>query len=827
VSTFTASLSTIGTVGADWLIGASGNDTLSAGAGNDRLQGDVGNDVLNGEDGNDILEGHLGNDTLNGGSGNDQYVLTMGQGSDIIADSSGANDVLELQYSNTPFGLYRDGTSLKIRGSGTDVTTVSNFWSTTTGSIAGTGYIETIELKNIVRNEVTTYKTSLSLTGTTGADWIVGTLSNDSLSGDAGHDRLQGDAGNDVLNAGEGNDVLAGGIGNDSLDGGVGNDWADYQRATGSVTVNLSTGLSDGADGKDTLKNIEYVMGSAFNDTLIGNAEQNFLRGGRGNDSLDGGAGFDWVDYQGSSGSVTVNLLTGLSSGADGIDTLLSIERIRGGDFDDTLIGNASNNYLRGGLGNDSLDGGAGDIDWADYLGASGSVTVNLLSGLSSGADGIDTIVNIERIRGGDFDDTLIGNASKNYLRGGLGNDSLDGGAGNDDMVDYSNATGSVFVNLATGVSYGADGVDTIVNIERIQGSNFDDTLIGNAGGNDLRGGLGNDTLDGGEGRDGADYTTAIASVIVNLSTGTSSGADGVDTLVNIENIGGSEFNDTLTGNAENNWLHGNLGDDSLDGGAGSDYLWGQAGNDTLNGGDGGSDWAAYDGATGAVAVNLATGKSTGADGNDTLLNIEHIRGGAFNDTLTGDAGNNYLVGGLGNDSLDGGAGTDWVQYQYTATGAVTVNLTTGITSGEEGVDTIVNIENIDGSNFNDTLIGNAENNGLYGNLGDDYLDGGSGNDWLEGGSGNDRYVLLLGQGSDNITDSAGLSDSLELQMTNASGFGLYRDGTSLKIRGSGADVSTVNNFWSATTGNTAGTGYIESIQLKNISTNEVLTFTP
>ena len=55
------------------------------------------------------------------------------------------------------------------------------------------------------------------------------------------------------------------------------------------------------------------------------------------------------------------------------------------------------------------------------------------------------------------------------------------------------------------------------------------------------------------------------------------------------------------------------------------------------------------------MTVNLATGKSSGADGVDTIRNIENISGGAHNDTLIGNSGLNILFGGLGSDSLHGG----------------------------------------------------------------------------------------------------------------------------------------------------------------------------
>ena len=104
--------------------------------------------------------------------------------------------------------------------------------------------------------------------------------------------------------------------------------------------------------------------GSAFADTLIGNAGDNVLRGGKGGQILDGGDNGpvgDTADYSTSSAGVTV-ILGGTSSGgdADG-DTLVDIENVTGSAKDDVLIGDGGANLLDGGAGNDVLQGGGGD----------------------------------------------------------------------------------------------------------------------------------------------------------------------------------------------------------------------------------------------------------------------------------------------------------------------------------------------------------------------------------------------------------------------------------------------------------------------------------
>ncbi|MBX3327328.1 MAG: calcium-binding protein [Nitrospira sp.] len=176
--------------------------------------------------------------------------------------------------------------------------------------------------------------------------------------------------------------------------------------------------------------------------------------------------------------------------------------------------------------------------------------------------------------------------------------------------------------------------------------------------------------------------------------------------------------------------------DDTLNGRAGNDFLLGLAGNDILNGDD-----------------------PIGPYGNDTLY------GGAGNDTLNGRGGNDRLIGGTGNDILNGGAGIDLADYSnrsiqgigYTgATAAVTVNLnvTGPQNTGGAGFDTLVSIENVSGTDFNDILTGNGIDNLLTGFAGDDRIDGRAGNDRLQGYQGND--VLIGGDGNDRLDGGSG-----------------------------------------------------------------------
>ena len=133
--------------------------------------------------------------------------------------------------------------------------------------------------------------------GGAGANDITGTGGRDVIHGGAGDDSISGLAGDDVIYGGEGDDSLDGGMGDDLLDGAGGIDWADYSGDPGSVTVNLEENrATDGHGDTDTLFNIENVVGSDFNDALMGSAIANTLRGRGGDDRISGGGGADVLE---------------------------------------------------------------------------------------------------------------------------------------------------------------------------------------------------------------------------------------------------------------------------------------------------------------------------------------------------------------------------------------------------------------------------------------------------------------------------------------------------------------------------------------------------
>ncbi len=430
---------------------------------------------------------------------------------------------------------------------------------------------------------------------------VQGGANDDALYGGLGPDKLLGRAGVDQLFGGDESDILMGGSGADLLDGGSGLDYASYEDATGRVGVRLDFPSYNSGDAfGDTLVNIEGIIGSSFDDVIVGDANSNPLSGaggndvlygqdgpdaiygGDGNDELYGGLGVDFLvgdggfdyaryDLAASGVGVRLNDYRGLGGGWAGEaagDTIASMDGLVGSYYDDVLAGNDDYNVLHGLDGNDQLHGLLGDdrllggngndILWggggADYIdgGAgfdivsfdttiTGSVTARLdISGANSGDATGDVYVDVEALIGSTFSDTLVGNDGANTLTGLAGDDKLHGLAGND-------------------------------------------TLLGGGGNDQIFGGEGTDYIDGGAGFNYARYDFAGTGVAVDLSTGQgSAGESAGDFLINIQGLFGSQYADFLVGDANDNTIIGQGGDDIIFSGPGADTLSGGQGRDTF-----------------------------------------------------------------------------------------------------------------------------------------------------------------------------------------------------------------------------------------------------
>lgn len=650
--------------------GGSGDDVIRGNELGNQLWGNDGDDTINGLHGDDLIYGGDDDDRLSGGHGED--TLNGGEGDDTLSGGWGVDELNGGAGLDTADYSYSD----------VDWTIDLGAWPYQTATNAGGSEIMT-GIENIITGDGDD-----DVEGSSADNRLEGNDGDDTLRGRAGEDELFGEDGNDDLWGGNDDDTLYGGDGGDQLEGGNGDDFLvaghDSDQITGgdgddTIWADNYSWTNGNYAGDDTVyagAGDDYVQGHAGDDYILAGVGDDTVFAGFGDDTVVGGEGVD--DYHGGDGLDELDLTqidadwhvdflneTATFAGQGGADDIVSFERVRAGAGDDTVSAGHGADIVWGGAGDDDIDG-----------------------------------------RGGD--DVLFGEGGHDILRGASGDDFINGGSGTD-RADYGGAGGGVIVDLALdGVgqnTFGA-GIDTLVSIERVEGSGFADILSGNdvanhvlgggggdvlfgRGGNDwvhggagddiVEGGDGNDILTGGDGEDAASYFFASSGVTVDLNDhgAQNTGGAGTDIISSVEHLIGSFHND---------WLIGDEGGNRLTGGAGADILVGGEGSDTLDGGE----------------------------------------------------GDDVLIGGPGNDVMDGGAGSDWVHYAVGAPNGVEVDLAKGQQWTGLGSDLIVNVENVLGSNAADELRGDENANKLSGSGGDDVIFGGGGDDTLRGGTGDD-----------------------------------------------------------------------------------------
>jgi hypothetical protein len=643
----------------------------------------------------------------------------------------------------------------------------------------------------------------------------------ENVTGGSGSDTLTGDDNNNVLTGGPGNDTLTG-LGADD-DYYFFNNWGSdtvVETSAGGADV-LSFYAYQGDTITYTLQpvtaNLDFRLDNAkLWDTVTdtGNPANQLRFSAQQIEYAISGEGFDSLYTLDQNSSFNID---GVTTDTDPLFTLnhapvmvaatdrntymaladaynlefMNFERIFAGSQQDTftLVEDVQNYIIRGGAGEDTLifmpgaqlggpmiDGqvptfdGQGGGDTLDYSNLAVPVSVDLSRGLAQFVNGgvignvIGSVINVSNLIGGSANDTLIGDAGNNLLVGGPGNDFLDGREGND-RYGYGDGWGSR--------SWGSENwdVDTLPAVD-----------------------LGNDTLD---------FSRVSATHPLDMAFNT-----GSILVTDRSNPVGNRVQQA--GNAIENFI-GSQGDDHMifaDGAVVGGYVDGQGGADLL-------DFSAFTTPRDVVLTGL--GLIDGFNGQETsilggFLNINRLTGGtAQNDSLTGinaaadwwlDGSDQYqsgntldfadfevlagganvdhfhfsgartyhiLRGGPGDDAfifapgalltlikvngiagyIDGQGGSDWMDYSaWTAN--VSVDLPSGsatsISNGQPlEIGSLINIENAMGGSGNDTFISDANDNTFIGNAGDDL------------------YIFRDGWGNDNVADTSGANDRVDL----------------------------------------------------------------
>ncbi|MCZ8154128.1 MAG: Hint domain-containing protein [Rhodobacteraceae bacterium] len=363
--------------GNDTILGGTGAEFVEAGDGADSLSGGGGADTLYGGAGADTLIGGTGNDSQFGDDGDDRFVIGTSDGSDTLFGGAG-RDTIDFSGFTTAVTANFSGVGAGTISSSAGTTSFSGMEVLETGSGADT------------------------ITGAGGADTIFAGAGNDQIFGGGAADSLFGGDGRDSLEGGDGNDTLIGGAGIDTLFGGTGLDVIDYSASDAAVNINLRTWTALGGHAQgDVLQGVDGVIGSSFDDTIIGFDDESAFAGDFYYNIFEGGAGNDVIEGRGGSDALFGGADNDTVLGGDGNDT------VSGGDGNDSLSGDAGNDTMSGGSGSDTLSGGIGN---------------DSMDG-GTGADVLD---------GGIGNDSMAGGEGNDTLTGGAGNDTLAGGSGRD-----------------------------------------------------------------------------------------------------------------------------------------------------------------------------------------------------------------------------------------------------------------------------------------------------------------------------------------------------------------------------------------------------------
>ena len=660
--------------------------------------------------------------------------------------------------------------------------------------------------------------------GTELDDEMTGSDDADHLRGGAGGDVISGLGGADILEGGEGDDIVSGGGGSDTLLGGTGKDKLHGGEDDDTLHGGEAIDWLYGNEGNDTLH------GGGGNDRLYGNEGNDVLFGGAGDDQLGGDAGGDDTLYGGQGNdSLYSDQGNDILHGGAGDDTL------RSSNFDAELNGDAGNDAL---LGKGNMHGGAGEDELRGTGVLQGGADDDLVygSGILRGGTGADVLILDDAYRDSSAEEGQI-----NTMNGGDGGDLMfltTEDLPEDHVVAYGGAGADTFVLEHDGApqvpeirDFDPDEDTLFINTPRTLSDPGDVRLVDWADGSGADLYLGDTLLAKVSGAAGLDPSAVELGVADYPGNRTLEGTDGDDTLV------GDAGHDTLRGGDGDDRLVGYSGDDLLDGGAGDDKLSDSSGDDLLRGGDGNDVLTSRGGADvlegGAGDDKLtASGQDSildGGDGDDSLSggNGVVMIGGAGADTFdilmrgpvsgpaevtdfdptedvlelsarwnadddgpfssqvqvvdwdNGDGADIYLNGTLV-AKVTGAAGLDpaTIRLDLNHRGEVLSPVTGGdqddflgfwkgydsVIDGGRGDDNIYGIGHLIGGEGNDKLIGGGR---LEGGSGNDYVSGGSaihydGEYLADGGAGDDLVMASVG----TLTGGAG-ADLMALTITS------------------------------------------------------------
>ncbi len=736
-----------------WEASDSIDDFFNGLGGADIITGGNGADTLMGGSGDDTIYYGLGGDTVTGGSGSDVFVLQAQNSATVITDFDPTQDTLDTRIVTGASGisdltLIEQGEDLLITLDG--INPFITLLNTNAASISASNFAfyddspvippSSVDIPDFEYPSVT-YTT---VNGTSSGDFIYGdtysTTNPLHILGYGGGDFLYGWDHEDILDGGLGSDDLFGYDGDDVLRGGGGYDYADgdygndiYELYLGSWSGTYADLTIDDAGGVDFI----VVPNVFYTDDI-------YLYESSGTWFLE--ASVEGYDDQ-TNANFAIGQYLGEGSGSAGVefivvqDVVYELDWVKDNGFTfrpPTPGFDPNKNPI---LKDDILHG------FEDTV-ISGNVFADNGNGVDYDPDGF----------------TMSAVAQDTYISG-LGQFKLYAN-GNFELTPEANTAVS---NVA--VEYDVEDADGYVSTATMYFTldAVNETLVST---------IASEYLDGGPGSDTVSYENATQAMSIDLYNGSAYG-DGTDTLANIENAIGSDYDDYIALGAYNAQIDGGTGQDRVD----------------------------YLNMASSVWVDLTTqsaDRSRNGTTDDTFTSIEGAHGSNYDDRLSGDAsanifygrggddeilagdGDDTINGDAGNDTIDGGTGIDTLFISGGSTGSI-LNLSSAswaydgtntvaaltLLDGFGDTDTLSSIENVFGGLFADYILGSAEDNMIDGFWGDDIINGASGNDTLIGGAGND--ILNGGDGIDTVSyasSTAGANVYLYLNSTGTDGLG-------------------------------------------------------
>lgn len=551
----------IGNDGDNYINGENGDNEIRGGDGNDTLFSPNGINLLYGENGDDLIIPFAGCDYIDGGEGLDtvsyhhpyatmgvQVNLANGSGIGGHAHKDRYYNIENIKGSQFDDRLIGDDNDNVIYGMEGDDTIAAEGGNDRimpcagSNSVDGGSGVDIISYERSHNNVTVDMLSRIVVIDLFNKDLfvnfedIVGSRYSDVIIGDDHDNKIWGLSGNNTLIGNGGNDHFFVEDGSNMINGGEGVNIIDYSNYNQRITINLLKKQAlKGCGGLDELHNIDVVIGSSYNDIIIGddnaypayhggdgddlivgNRWSDLIYGGGGNNTLIGNEGHDvFFAAQGCN----------IISGNEGDDTINYME-YRQQEYID-MVENEFKMRARG----DLLPLYAFQQVSMPGIFVRNGFTINLVMGIAYKDNDIDHFSSIERIVGTHYDDHIIGDGANNTIVGLDGNDSIYAGGGDDNItcgdgisVLYGEAGNDVFI-VAKGQAdvYGGQGYDAldlvlrpsgvvidmineylayegdqqyhIQGIEAIRGTNHDDIIYDDDSNNEIHGGGGNDTI--------------------------------------------------------------------------------------------------------------------------------------------------------------------------------------------------------------------------------------------------------------------------------------------------------------------------------------------